>query len=254
MTPSRANLRSESGTQLPTYVRLRELLRAEVEGGGFDDGKPLPTEAELIERFGVSRHTVRQALSELTAEGLVTRTRGRGTYATGAHNRKFIRTVGSVGDLIKMSHETIIDVVQPLKEIRDSAAAERLLQPDERVSALSLIRLLQDEPLGISDVYLPLWVGKKLPPMSGRIERPLTIIELVEEAIHQDIVEAEQEVTAVAATPQLARWLKVARRSPLLRIERVYHLASREPVEFAVSHYRPDRYSYSIGLRRRPGW
>src|SRR5215216_2846463 len=60
------------------YRAIEEYLRALVEGAG--PGDPLPSEAELCERFSVSRMTVRQALQELTNDGLIERRRGQGTF------------------------------------------------------------------------------------------------------------------------------------------------------------------------------
>ena len=70
---------------LAPYARVRQALRAELEGGRFPPGARMPSEAELVDRFGVSRMTVNRALRELQAVGLVERVQGVGTFAAQLH-------------------------------------------------------------------------------------------------------------------------------------------------------------------------
>src|SRR3990170_7880516 len=64
---------------LPLYYQIKRELQEKIETGDLPEGSLLPTEAELQRLFGVSRTTVRQALSELAAQGLITRRPGKGT-------------------------------------------------------------------------------------------------------------------------------------------------------------------------------
>jgi DNA-binding LacI/PurR family transcriptional regulator len=69
----------QSGPYL-LYAKVETLIREEIEREGLKAGARLPTEAELCERFSVSRSTIRQALNRLEVAGLITRTRGKGTF------------------------------------------------------------------------------------------------------------------------------------------------------------------------------
>jgi DNA-binding GntR family transcriptional regulator len=238
---------------LPAYARLRGLLRAAIERGEYDAGRALPTEVRLMEMFGVSRHTVRQAIHELAIEGLVRKVQGSGTFATGAHHGKYVRAIGNVSDLMVLGVDTTLRLVEPLRETRNDYAATRLGEVDDTVVAMTVVRYRHDLPLGIATSFLPMWVGTQIAPLSPAVDHHVTVIELVQRAIGRDVVDAEQEVTAVEACAELALRLKVAEGSPLLRIERLYHLETGEAVEFAISHYRPDRYSYRISLRGTSG-
>src|SRR5260221_10021338 len=70
-----------SDTGVPLYVQIRNLLRERIRLGEWSAYEPMPTEDELVSHFGVSRTTVRQALSDLVNEGLMVRKAGRGTFA-----------------------------------------------------------------------------------------------------------------------------------------------------------------------------
>jgi GntR family transcriptional regulator len=84
----------------PRYREIAEDLTTRLCGGGYAVGAMLPTEVELCEAYNVSRHTVREALRRLEAQGLVTRRQGAGTVvaATGPRDR----FVQSVTDVVKI--------------------------------------------------------------------------------------------------------------------------------------------------------
>jgi DNA-binding LacI/PurR family transcriptional regulator len=69
------------GTSQPKYQRVFDELRKEIVSGKYADGQKLPSEAELVKRFGASRITVGRAVRDLKIEGLVERRAGSGTYA-----------------------------------------------------------------------------------------------------------------------------------------------------------------------------
>ncbi len=71
--------------QLVPYARVKQHLKDQLAGGRFPPGALMPSEAELVAQFGVSRMTVNRALRELQAEGLVDRVQGVGTFAAPLH-------------------------------------------------------------------------------------------------------------------------------------------------------------------------
>ena len=74
--------RTESSSPLPLYYQIREVLREQIAEGSYAPHERLPSESELIESFGVSRITVRQALRDLQKEGLVFTIQGKGSFVT----------------------------------------------------------------------------------------------------------------------------------------------------------------------------
>jgi GntR family transcriptional regulator len=244
---------AEQAPSLPTYARLRELVRSEIERGDYDRRR-LPTDLELVQRFGVSRHTVRQAMSELVAEGLIRREPGRGTFATGVHNSKYVRALGNVDDLMALAADTTLKVLSNLHEVRDEQIARRLGLTDDLVVGMVILRFRHARPLGCAHVYLPPSLADLLEPLSTVMDHHASIIHLVQRTTNVTVSGADQDITAVKATPEIARILQVTEGVPLLRIERVYHARERSPVEFAISHYRPDRYTYRVALRGKSGW
>lgn len=248
-TPATATQESRDAARFPAYARLREALRQEIEDGYFDDGRRMPTDLELTRRFGISRHTARRALSELVTDGLVIRVPGRGTFVTGAHKSRYVRMLGKLSDVMALRTDTHLRVVDGPRPVRDPYAEERLQVERGELVAITVLRHRDGIPVGSAEIYLPAHIAQLLNGLSDHADRTTTIVELVGQALDQEVIDADQEVTAVAADPLLARLLEVPEGSALLQIERLYFASSGTAVELSIGHYRPDQYSYRLALR-----
>src|SRR5262245_40976681 len=109
------------------YRALAQELRTAILSGDFGPDHQLPTEAELTVARGVSRQTVRLAYAQLVAESLVYRVPGRGSFVSpSAAEGAYLRSFRSVEDLLALSADTEMEVVEALEWRADVAAAGRL--------------------------------------------------------------------------------------------------------------------------------
>lgn len=91
----------DASSKQPKYRQIVESLRANISAGHYRDGARLPSEAELVRRFGVSRMTVVKAMQQLQQEGLLVRRTGSGTYLAGGsatQNLVFGLIIPELGD------------------------------------------------------------------------------------------------------------------------------------------------------------
>src|SRR5438270_12420232 len=140
----------------PAYKTVAEALREQIGAGAFPPERRLPTDAELGSAFGVSRQTVRQAFGELVAEGLVYRVPGRGSFAVASPGgEKYLRSLGSVDDLLALAVDTEMEVIEPLALRVDVAAAARLRLSTDEVAVGVFRRLHRGEPFSLTTAYLP---------------------------------------------------------------------------------------------------
>ncbi|MFG1710405.1 GntR family transcriptional regulator [Nonomuraea sp. M3C6] len=237
----------------PAFRRVWGDLRAQILGHAFPPDTPLPTEAEIARQYAVSRQTVRRAFQDLVAENLVFRVPGRGTFVIPASGR-YLRQFGSVEDLMGLSADSQLQVVHPLAAAVDTNSASRLRLPDDRVVTMSFLRLHHAEPFSHTRVYLPPRVRAHL----GEVEElttpgtvsEVTVIGLLDQSLEAPIQDAEQSITVGNALAEVAESLDLPVHTPLLRIDRMYFDTNGDPVELAISHFHPDRYSYRTRLRR----
>jgi GntR family transcriptional regulator len=244
-----------AGKTEPAFRRVWSDLRSQILSEQFPADAALPTEAQIATQYSVSRQTVRRAFQDLVAEGLVFRVPGRGTFATPSSGR-YLRYFGSVEDLMALSADSEMQVLVPLSAAVHPAAASRLRLPDDHVAKMTFLRLHHHEPFSHTTVYLPPMVRAQLGEVkelttSGTVSQ-VTVIGLLDQALDAPIQDTEQSITVATAAADVAVGLGLPRDTPLLRADRMYFDTNGNPVELAVSHFHPDRYSYRVRLRRNP--
>ena len=221
---------------------------------GLIDGQRLPTEVELTDQYQLSRQTVRRAYLELVAEGVVERIPGRGTFP--ARRGHYRRSFASIEELLALSLDTELEVIEPLSIETSSEEALVLGLQFDDVLHIGYRRLHQDLAFCYTDVYLPPRMDRYLQDNQFLKEKEsrsrVTILGLLDQALPHPVAGAKQVVTAVTAPADVAQQIDCQEGEPILRIERVHFDAEGRPVEHCVNHFNPDRYSYRLQLQRLP--
>jgi GntR family transcriptional regulator len=241
-------------TRAPAAYRLLAGdLRTAILKGRYEVGAQLPTEADLVEQYRVSRQTVRRAFHDLVAEGMVERIAGRGTFVA-PRSGQYLRQFGSIDDLMALSTDTDLQVVTPLRRRVDIESAGRFGLGSDAVHTVVFVRRQHRTPFCVSSVHLPPDVASCLADVAELATEGATtnatVIGLLDDRLGSPISEAEQSVTASGATGSVAQLLACEIGAPLLRIDRMYRDATGQPVELAVSYFLPELYSYRVRLRR----
>jgi DNA-binding GntR family transcriptional regulator len=242
--------RSQAG-QPSAYRIIVEDLRRELGANRYADGKALPTEAELAATYGVSRQTVRRAMHDLVADGSVYRVAGRGTFA---NPREYVRQFGSIDELMGLSIDTILQIVDPLEQRIDVEAAGRLRLDADLVAAVTFRRMHLGRPICYTTVTLPPAIGQRLEGVkdleTAGAESDLTVISLLDDALDKPIVEARQSISVSPVPDGIAEAIGCSSKQQVLKIDRIYFDEAGVPVELAVSWFDPEIYSYRVHLRR----
>ncbi len=236
----------------PAYQTVREQLRDEIAAGRYRDGVRLPTESELVARYGVSRQTVRRAFVDLVAEGMVYRVPGRGTYASES-GRRYLRQLGSIEDLMSLSDDTTMEVLRGLRRRVDVDAASRLRLDDDVVYSVVFRRLHDGVPFVSTTVHLVPSVAQPVLASSALTDGAVgthTVIGLLEPHLADPIAEAAQSITVASADEAVANAVGCGVGHPMLRVDRLYSDTRGRPVELSVSHFLPEQYTYRVTLRR----
>jgi GntR family transcriptional regulator len=207
-----------SNAQVPLYVQLAELFRQRIGKGVWRQGEKLPSLEQLVGEFEVARVTVRQAIEQLTRDGLVSPQRGRGTFVTGApKNDRWLRvetTLKNLADVYRDTHPTILN-------IDESTARTPLLTEADGVAAAKY-------------VYM-----RRVHAYEGRFRKE-TVIPLLMAMPSLRIQTARQVLTIATADLEVARHLGVAVNSPVAEVRRVFTGAKRRVVYLGEVTYRGD--------------
>jgi GntR family transcriptional regulator len=149
------------GSRKALPARLAHDLRTRLAGGEWQPGQQLPTEAEFVETYGVSRATVRQALKSLEVQGLVTTRHGRGTFVVdGSVIRAGMQELKSITSTIAdMGHVPLMKYHHRLLRKPTAAEAEMFQMPiDGEVLDIQRRFLADDVTVAYSYDVLPRWV------------------------------------------------------------------------------------------------
>lgn len=236
----------------PAYRAIAATLRSEIAAGRYRGGVRLPTEAELSAGYGLSRQTVRRAFVDLVAEGVVHRVPGRGTFATERDGRH-LRQLGSIEDLMNLSTDTSMEIVEPPRRLVDLDAAGRLRLDTDLVYRMVFRRRHDGTPFVVTTVWLPGQVARPIlghPDLRAGAVSEHTIIGLLEPHLRSPIAEAAQSITVARADATVATRLDCEAGHAMLRVDRLYRDAEAAAVELAVSYFLPEHYTYRVTLRR----
>lgn len=236
---------------IPLYHRVYGVLRERVTNGTYPGGGQLAPEDDLAAEFRVSRATIRQAVGQLVADGLVSRQQGRGTFVLDEPAvRLGQRFTGNLGDLIREGRRTTFRHVtlDHNVEVPARIGVELRLQ-DGRATRLRRTRFLDGVAFGYTVDYFTPAVGRLL--SSAELEWSIPRDLLAERG--SDIASATQTIRAQLADPLVSDELSVPVGSAVLFVERLSVDQEGVPLAFVQSWYRGDVYEFKASLRQEDG-
>jgi GntR family transcriptional regulator len=232
----------------PLYQQIRQLLLQSLERGEWKPGEAIPSEFELAGRYHVSQGTVRKAIDELSAEHILIRRQGKGTFVATHHEPivrfRFLRLNPIEGEAVPGKSEILW-----CRKVRASVDSAKALELRTGDALIYIRRLLSFEgkPTLIDDIYLPAASFKGL-SMAVLQENPGPLYGLFESKFGVSMVRADEKVRAVPAPQDVADLLNITNGYPLLRVDRVSYTYGDRAVELRNGHYLTDEYFYRNAL------
>ncbi|MBO1332307.1 GntR family transcriptional regulator [Streptomyces sp. VRA16 Mangrove soil] len=236
-----------TSAQEPKHETLRAELLTLIEG--LTPHEALPSERELMQHHNVSRMTVRRAMERLVQEGHVYRVQGSGTFvAEPSTISKSLRLTSFSEDIRgrRMAPGSRLLLLERTQA--DLACARDLfVAPGTPVVHLERLRLADDEPMCLENVWLP----EHLVPGLADSGEPHSLYDWLDRAGAAPD-RADQTIRATVVDSRQAELLGVPPHFPALHVERVTRDVRGRAVERAVSLYRADRYDYRLTIHREP--
>ena len=230
----------------PLYQQVKDLLVERLIGGYWRPGDLLPSEMQLAAELGVSQGTVRKALDEMTAENLLVRRQGRGTFVA-EHDQEH-----ALFHFFKMTDRNGQPVVPESRVLRRSSGSARKdeatrlgIAAESPVIRISRVRSMAGKAAIFERLVLP---GRLFPDLHDRSELPNTLYTLFARDYGITVGKAVERLRAVPATPEVARHLGIEAGRPLLEIDRVASALDGQPVEWRTSLCHTAETAYSVTL------
>jgi GntR family transcriptional regulator len=229
---------------------IAHALSTDIQEGKYPIGSALPSENELAQSFGVSRHTIRIALTTLHDSGLITSHQGVGNIVRANNTSlRYAQSFDSLGNLLQYAANTPVEITGKSEVVANAAMAAWLgCKQGERWWRVTTIRFSSGKKTRVasSEIFIPYMFGSIL---NHTATSSGTILTLFESILGKPIVEITQEITASKATAAEAKDLKIIPRDPVLRIVRRYFGANRQLFEVSRSAHPAESFSYSMRVR-----
>lgn len=236
---------------LPLYIQLKDVLLEDIDSGRYPLGALIPTEMTLVDQFGVSRATVRQAIKELEHEGFVSRMQGKGTIVIRKKsfvNRGLSQLTSFTEDMLAQGHEVTTEILE-FDEITPPCEIATFLQIEESKSIIYInrLRFLNNNPIAINTSYVNLPSNISL--SRDDLERSASLYKVFE-IKHIPLISSDKFIEAISADENQSSLLRIPKDKPLLKIEGIVYTLNQRPLEYHTVMSRSDLYKYSIHLHR----
>jgi GntR family transcriptional regulator, phosphonate transport system regulatory protein len=229
----------------PLWRAIASTLGDEIAAGQYQPGDKLPTEAALAARFGVNRHTLRHALADLAAQGLVHSRRGAGVFVAVAPTDYALgRRVRFHQNLLASGRTPSRQMLRLETRAADVQEAEALgLVPGEAVHVVEGLSLSDGTPVAI---FLSIFPAARFPALLTELAKTNSVTAALAASGLSDYTRASTRLTAVAADTLLARHLRLPQGAPLLRSVASNVDAAGVVIEHGVTWFAGERVTLTI--------
>ena len=234
---------------LPRYYQLKEIIRERVQSDEWKPGDLIPSERELSEKYGISRMTARQAITDLVNEGLFYREQGKGTFVSQRKiTQQLIRLTGFTEDIKARGQKPGTKVLSAQMFPADETTAEKLrIDPGTLIFRIQRLRLADDKPLAIELSQTSFKGCERL--LEEDLEQN-SLYRLLETKYGIPLMEADQELEAGLAGNEEAQLLKISLGRPVLFTRRITYTERNQPIEYAKAVYCGNKYIFHTHLKR----
>ena len=233
-------LHTESSS--PLYAQLMEQIRYDILRGAYPAGVKIPTEHELEGRYGVSRVTVRRALQELTASGLLERKQGKGTFVVQQKQEAGRQGVPDFFDACREAgkNPSVSQIHVEEKEATENDRIHLNLEPEAKVLEIRRVISADHEPVILEvNRFSMAYVWLENADLRGSVYRLLQEYGVRAEKSIYDL--SLRKVTAAEA-----ELLRVEEGTTVLSAEQVVYDQKGRPLHTGIQLIRGDRFTLRI--------
>ena len=245
-----SSIRIDKDAPTPIYLQIAEAIGSLLASGVLPAGYVLPPERVLCEQFGISRMTLRQAMSLLDGEGLIDSRRGLGTVVTHSRVRKQNQELHSFSEEIRArggrpeSRLISLELAIPMPSVRDLFE----LRPNQKVYEIQRVRLSDGEPLAWELARIP----ERLCPGLERFDlAKSSLYQILEQSYGLRLQTCVEEISAEIPSSQQRKLLNLPTLTAVLVVDRKTYTDDGRPLELTHSVYRGDRYTSIVHSVRK---
>lgn len=224
----------KSNSPLPLYFQIKEDLKSKIENGILNEGEYLPSEFKLMERYGVSRPTIRQAVENLCQENFLEKQRGIGTMVKSKNSRLSTRNLGDLlnfnKEAQKKSYISSTDVLEFCTVPSNPSLKEVFGDDVSSFYRIKRLRFLDHKPAELVTTYIPKYLIENLNDYDLTKNSLFDILER-EKNIYVDY--AEKLLRAVNVSKDVAKYLEIVPNTAVQFVHTVTYNTKGIPIEYS---------------------
>lgn len=236
---------SSSETESPLWKQLEQKLLQDIQGGRFDRAGRLPSEHELAERFGVNRHTARQAIAGLVQRGIVFKRKGGGSYLVpGVIDYEIGKRTRFSTNVALQGREPSRTLLEADERKANSRACAALAMTDDEMSIF--IRVIGEAdgiPISIGDTYLP---ARRFRGFDALYRETMSITKTLAQFGVHDYIRDMTRVIARNPSPDEIRHLRQSAMTPILAVESVDVDCDKRPIVYHETRFAGERVQFVV--------
>jgi GntR family transcriptional regulator len=233
----------------PLFVQVRDALREHIISGDLAVGSKLPSEGELESKYGVSRITIRQALSDLQGLGLIEKVNGKGSFVRRPDPPRGLGPLTGFYETMRRRGHTALGKVSAIRHTKASqqVAANLKIPAGSPVSSITILRLVDGEPYARHTAYAN---AKLIERLFAEDLETNDLITIAQARLGYRFDHSDMDISADIANANVAKCLAIAPGSPVLRLCIASIDVRGEPLIFSELLGRGDRFHYLLTLKR----
>lgn len=233
---------------VPYHLQIKEVLKKEIKNDRYE-GK-IPSERELIDRFSVSRTTIREAINHLVNEGMLKKVHGKGTFIIRTKPvQDWIHTIKSLTETITHMGMTPGSKLLTNKPLTEPEHIGQYLNSKD-FHLIKRLRTADEEPIAIERHYHQPNLGNKLNQFDLN---SVTIYDVMENNLGISMDEAEQSITCKPISKEDAKELGIPPSTNVLAVDRLIRNNHGDVIEYYTSFIKPEMYVFRITLKNQGG-
>lgn len=229
---------------IPVYFQLKNIILEKIRTGEYPEDSLIPSERDLGEELGISRMTVRQALSQLASEGVLYREKGKGTFVS--KSKIVQRNISSFSETVRSKGLTPSTNILYFEKTADRADINEILslQDNETLYNIKRLRLADERPIAIEEVFIP----ERYCPNLEKFDLKSSLYKLLKEQYSIAINNMDLSIEAAKATKEERKLLGLKDSIPVLHISSISHNDAGMKLFYEKDVYRSDEYNYNVRI------
>jgi len=232
-------------SSVPVYQQIVDNILTTIRDKQMNKGDRFPTEYELVEKYGVSRATIRKAIAQLVDKDVIIVSPGKGMFVKNPIIEMNFNELRGIYEILEMQGlKTDSELVEYVKTTPPPSIAENLnISDDELIYSIQRVYYIDNQPLAFSTAYL----NSDIEFTNSDIE-DLKIYGILQKKMNIKLEEATYKINASAPTEKLNEILDNKSNSPFLKMERITYCVNQIPREATIAYFTSDKYQFNFNI------